>query len=94
MAEYIERKLLIDKFDRMGLGEHSFAERVFSDGVRTIIAGIPAADVAPVVHGRWDILDGYKTRRVCSVCGWDVPEYGKFYSYCPNCGARMDGDAE
>ena len=50
--EYIERKMLIDKFYRMGLGEHSFVERVFSDGVRTIIAGIPAADVAPVVHCR------------------------------------------
>lgn len=49
------------------------------------------ADVAPVVHGRWDIMDGYKVRRACSVCGWDVPEYGKFYSYCPNCGAKMDG---
>lgn len=54
----------------------------------------PAADVAPVVHGMWDSLDGYKTRRACSVCGWDVPEYGKFYTYCPNCGARMDGDKE
>lgn len=57
---------------------------------------IPAADVAPVVHGRWNSMDGYKMRVVCSVCGWDVPEYGKFYSYCPNCGAKMgggDGDA-
>lgn len=53
MAEYIDRKSLIDEFDRLGLGEHSFVERVFSDGVRTIIAGIPAADVAPVVHGVW-----------------------------------------
>lgn len=35
-----------------------------------------------------------KTRRVCSVCGWDVPGYGKFYSYCPNCGAMMDGGAD
>lgn len=50
MAEYIDRKSLIDEFDRLGLGEHSFVERVFSDGVRTIIAGIPAADVAPVVR--------------------------------------------
>lgn len=50
MAEYIERKLLIDEFDRLGLGEHSIVERVFSDGVRTIIAGIPVADVVPVVH--------------------------------------------
>lgn len=49
------------------------------------------ADVAPVVHGRWNSMDGYKTRVVCSECGWDVPEYGKFYSYCPNCGAKMDG---
>lgn len=52
---------------------------------------IPAADVVPVVHGRWNNMDGYKTRKVCSECGWDVPEYGKFYSYCPNCGAKMDG---
>lgn len=55
------------------------------------VSAIPAADVAPVVHGRWDNLDGYKTRRACSMCGWDVPEYGKFYSYGPNCGAKMDG---
>lgn len=52
MAEYIEREALIDEFDRLGLGDHSFVERVFSDGVRTIIAGIPAADVVPVVHCR------------------------------------------
>lgn len=48
-------------------------------------------DSVPVVHGRWDIMEGTKTRRICSKCGWDVPEYGKFYSYCPNCGAKMDG---
>ena len=52
---------------------------------------IAAADVAPVVHGQWNIMDGAKTRRICSKCRWDVPEYGKFYSYCPNCGAKMDG---
>lgn len=44
-----------------------------------------------VVHGRWDIIGETKTRRICSKCRWDVPEYGKFYSYCPNCGAKMDG---
>lgn len=44
-----------------------------------------------VVHGRWDIMGETKTRRICSKCRWDVPEYGKFYSYCPNCGAKMDG---
>lgn len=94
MAEYIDREALFAEFDRLGLGEHSIVEKVFSIGVRTIIAGMPAADVAPVVHGRWNSMDGYKTRKVCSECGWDVPEYGKFYSYCPNCGAKMDGGVD
>lgn len=48
-------------------------------------------DWVPVTHGKWNIMSGTKSRRVCSRCGWDVPEYGKFYSYCPNCGAKMDG---
>lgn len=50
MPEYIDREALVAKFDRMGLGEHSFIEKVFSDGVRTIIAEMPAADVVPVVR--------------------------------------------
>ena len=55
------------------------------------MANIPAADVAPVVHGRWvdngipgSMLSG------CSVCGFTCGAYSFFY--CPNCGARMDGD--
>ena len=51
----------------------------------------PVTVVSPAVHGVWDIMAGTKTRRICSKCGWDVPEYGKFYSYCPNCGSKMDG---
>lgn len=38
----------------MKLGENSFIERVFADGVYAIIEHIPAADVEPIVHGRWD----------------------------------------
>lgn len=66
---------------------------------------IPAADVAPVVHGRWEYdqnatdwgIGGY----VCSVCknrNNNPPckrvKSVSFFSgakYCPNCGARMDG---
>lgn len=97
MAEYIERKLLIDEFDRLGLGDHSFVERVFSDGVRTIIAGIPAADVAPVVHGRW-AAKGYvcgESEFECSVCHkseWRTTI--SQFKFCPFCGAKMDGDEE
>ena len=46
-------------------------------------------EYAPVQYGTWDAVNGTKTRRECSFCGWDVPEYGKFYAYCPNCGAKM-----
>lgn len=97
MAEYIERKKLEEAFDNAdpdvcesdldGHSDWGFGR----ENVRDVIRGVPAADVALVVHGRWNSMDGYKTRRACSVCGWDVPEYGKFYSYCPNCGAKMDG---
>lgn len=91
MAEYIERKLLIDEFDRLGLGEHSIVERVFSDGVRTIIAGIPVADVAPVVHCK-----DCAHRTEMGNCGH--PRYHGIlpsaypYDFC-SYGARMDGGA-
>lgn len=50
MAEYIDREALIAEFKRLKLGENSFIERVFADGVYAIIEQFPAADVAPVVR--------------------------------------------
>ena len=64
------------------------------NGLIRLLEKAPTVDAVPVVHGRWNNMDGYKTRKVCSECGWDVPEYGKFYSYCPNCGAKMDGGGD
>ncbi len=57
----------------------------------TFYTDCPLDEAEMVRRGTWDIFDGHKTRRVCSACSWDVPEYGKFYSYCPNCGAKMNG---
>lgn len=55
------------------------------------INGIPAADVAPVVHGRW-IYDKKAQRPYCSVCkGYFYGATNSPMSYCPNCGAKMDG---
>ena len=50
----------------------------------------PAADVAPVRHGRWET--GYFHDRVCSCClhpDNDLEE--RAHRFCPNCGAKMDG---
>ena len=56
----------------------------------------PAADVATVRHGRWEKQSGLYS---CSECGTscpydvqaDVIEYWA-WSYCPNCGVKMDGE--
>ena len=65
-----------------------------------LVADFPAADVAPVVHGRWigAPLCGNDNCR-CSECGsWHnihADLSGEIMQkYCPNCGARMDGGAE
>lgn len=56
------------------------------------IDAIPAADVQLVVHGYWEEheIRGSLTQ-CCSVCGSDCGVLYP-YRYCPNCGARMDGD--
>ena len=79
-------------------------KRKVTDCVRRIKA-IPAADVQPVKHGKWKQTGGkysrHKTidRRIltCSVCGNVLYMEGVNAgrgdaNYCPNCGARMDGD--
>ncbi len=52
-----------------------------------------ATDVAPVVHGRWKPSGGLLE---CQNCGEIYStrggNEGKAWNYCPNCGARMDGD--
>ena len=54
------------------------------------IERLPAADVAPVVHGKWgdNGIEGSMLVK-CSVCGFDCG--ANSFSYCPNCGAKMDG---
>lgn len=62
------------------------------------LLSIPAADVAPVRHGKWIEKedpngDPYYVCSVCNaefVCVEGTPDENQYY-YCPNCGARMDG---
>lgn len=53
---------------------------------------VPAANVAPVVHGKW-IPDGDFV--ICSQCEAEMNQknslgMGNSKNYCPNCGAKMD----
>ena len=64
---------------------------------------VPAADVEPVTHGRWieRMLDNFrKYESACSECGARyIGNYDQYcepteFSYCPNCGAKMDKEED
>ena len=94
MAEYIKKALVareIRKLLRVRESAVDIFQAGFEYGVDVAwdkINKIPAADVAPVVHGRWEC--GCQ----CSVCGDRHGPYNSrhrpYYNYCPNCGAKMD----
>lgn len=99
MADYIRRDdalFVLRKAERGGsMTALTRLERAYAE-----IREMPAADVAPVVHGEWlraeDDWNSLTTIQ-CSLCReeWcfetddDVSLLN--YKYCPNCGAKMDG---
>lgn len=82
MDEYIKREALVHRLKSPYL--FNITQRIFE-----IISEIPAADVAPVVHGHRVDDGGFYTR--CSQCDGVLPLCA---NYCPNCGAKMDGGNE
>ena len=93
MAEYIEREAALNVINE----NKSSTELAWIS-----VSKIPAADVAPVVHGKW--LNSYNdfSCAECDRCGtifevtdnetdeglWNA--FKLSYKYCPNCGAKMD----
>ena len=95
MTEYIERKAIRDAlYD---------ADAITMSGVK-ILNQFPVADVSPMRHGHWISLTECANEGVyCSICEKKVwkSDYAwcskrrrnKLQSnYCPNCGAKMDGE--
>lgn len=103
MTEYIDREAAIayireqseecqKAFEELG-GESGIYADAYNDLAEDFYS-IPAADVAPVVHGRWreNGLNGYAYAFICSKCGYiDGYPFNDRHRYCPNCGAKMDG---
>jgi len=48
------------------------------------------ADAMPVEHGAWVFMSDSVGEYSC--CSWCGHEGFKGMNYCPNCGARMDGE--
>lgn len=62
--------------------------------VQGMLDDAPTVDAVEVVHGRWYYDGVVSVNAHCWICGEQVPVWMMKYSYCPNCGARMDGGAD
>lgn len=63
------------------------------DAATLFVEDIPDADAVPVIHAQWiNKQGGFWETADCSNCGERHPTVGFAPNYCPNCGARMDGD--
>lgn len=91
MAEYIKLEAAIDAVTNVYYNTPDINLSAYK--LEMSLRRIPAADVAPVVHGRWKPSGGLLE---CQNCGEIYStrggNEGKAWNYCPNCGARMDGD--
>jgi len=100
MADLIFRKAAIE-YLMTNMGWHDEDGYAVDDAdekrgiITDLVNGIPAVDAAPVVHGRWTTKRTWKHdgEWYCSVCDYE-PIVFMESNYCPNCGARMDGDTE
>lgn len=81
MAEYIKLSAAIEA------AKHAWAKGLEPS---QYIEALPAADVAPVVHGRW--VFGGDGCVICSRCN-EEESNDNHRNYCPNCGAKMGGGA-
>ena len=86
MDEYIERSAEIEA------AKHAWAKGLEPSQYIEIL---PAADVAPVVHGRW--MKRRNGGTLCSRCGHYTQYKGQVLDMseaiaCPWCGAKMDGE--
>lgn len=93
MAEYIEREKTVELLRSLGNREYRREKGTIQEAIKMISFPeyTPAADVVPVVHGRW--VDGK-----CSNCGVDIPTddshdaiFENECHFCYYCGAMMDG---
>ena len=104
MAEYIERGALMQFPIRRNHYDRKNGNKHFINGIESVLEyaeNLPAADVAPVVHGRWELEYETYGKMRCSVCKKEalikkaIGDVGvvTIYvdsNYCPNCGAKMD----
>ena len=100
--EYISKDLALKRFEEIKNSCVSLKDFVYLDGVMAVLDCVPVADVAPVVHGRWEVEEedwGFceetgdrhiHKKFKCSVCGYTTGDQAEKFVCCPICTAKMD----
>jgi hypothetical protein len=91
---YIDADALHDSIDKETY-RHTYIEQIHS-----IIDNAPTIDAEPVKHGTWTVTytddgeGGEIPHLICSECKREPLAWNskRFFKYCPNCGAKMDGE--
>ena len=97
-------KRLIDANALMYKVSNSTASKAVKAVCSVFISSTPTVDAVEVVHGQWKPRPYHKFNSegrlikycdfyYCSECGTERPVVPP-YTYCPNCGAKMDGDSD
>lgn len=66
----------------------------FTEAEKIVLFKAPTADVQEMKYGKWlrtVPTSTWSYRRVCSLCGQTANMIRTRYTYCPWCGAKMDG---
>jgi len=94
---YIKLEDAILEIQRYGVGAQDFESYTPEQAERFVIGrlqSIPAADVRPVVRGRWKIFSPFTDTFACDQCGYQVIDESFRTNFCPDCGALMDKDGD
>lgn len=69
---------------------HRIFVQVMNGRDRQAILDLPAADVRPVVRGKWRLYSPLTDTYECDKCGYQVIDESFRTNFCPNCGAMME----
>ena len=89
-VKLVDAKLLTTNIAQIAKNcARSDAQKALVGRILFMIDNMPTIEAEPVKHGRWiDTGSGQE----CSICKEIQYGYDNGRHYCPNCGARMDGD--
>lgn len=100
MAEYIEREATVELLRSLGSRDYRREKGTIQVAIKMLSCPeyTPAADVEPVVHAHWKnsnpkcpfsaYCSNCRANALCDYLGDEI-----LSDRCPNCGAKMDGEA-